>query len=101
MSPNTFANRPTLRTAMPFDQATLVKWQEGRPPDDEYADWRGDHPLIEAHEEVLDLWNYMNRARRLVPEQWCREDRIRRINKLTMRLADEIALAVREAGLLP
>jgi hypothetical protein len=86
---------------MPFDQATLDKWKAGRPVEDEYSDWRGDHPIIEAHEEVLDLWNYFNRARRLVPEQWCREDRIRRINKLTMRLADEIALAVREAGLLP
>lgn len=84
---------------MPFHQATTAKWCEARPADDD-TDWRGVHPLIELHEEVLDASNYISsqRARRLVPQGWCSERRLRKINRLIETLADEVALALKEAG---
>lgn len=45
---------------LPWAEAKRRKWEAGRA---KYGDtWAGEHPLIEAYSEVVDLSNYLDEA---------------------------------------
>lgn len=51
---------------MPLSSALHAKWQAGLSAygRKEHEPWNGDHPLVEAHDEGLDLVNYLAESRR-------------------------------------